>query len=69
MHSGVLKIVRVEPNEKETISSSSRLPSIMTLDVSVNPDSSVSEKVLMDAVAERKCMDRVDVSTHIFITF
>lgn len=65
MHSGVLKVVRLEPNEKDIISSSSRLPSI-TIDVQMNTDSSVSEKVLMDAVAERKSMDRVDVSTHIF---
>lgn len=62
MHSGVLKVVRMEPNEKETISSSSHLPSIVSLDM--NPDSSVSEKVLMDAVAERKCMDRVDENTE-----
>lgn len=66
MHSGILKVVRLEPNEKDVISSNSRLPSITMLDVQMNTDSSVSEKVLMDAVAERKSMDRVDVSTHIF---
>lgn len=65
MHSGVWKVLRVGSNEKEVISSS-RLSSITTLDIRANPDSSVSEKVLMDAVAEKKSMDRVNVSTHIF---
>ncbi|XP_070154186.1 zinc finger protein 236 isoform X1 [Polyergus mexicanus] len=60
MHSGILKVVRLGPNEKDAISSSSCLPSITMLDVRMNTDSSVSEKVLMDAVAERKSMDRVD---------
>lgn len=66
MHSGILKVVRLGPNEKDAILSSSCLPSITMLDVRMNTDSSVSEKVLMDAVAERKSMDCVDVSTHVF---
>jgi len=52
-----------DSSQKDLISSSSSLPTITTLDVQVDPNSSVSEKVLMDAVAERKSMDLADVST------
>ncbi|XP_011870843.1 PREDICTED: zinc finger protein 236-like isoform X3 [Vollenhovia emeryi] len=47
-------------SHKDLISSNSGLSGITTLDVRVDPNSSVSEKVLMDAVAERKSMDRAD---------
>ncbi|XP_011640624.1 zinc finger protein 236-like isoform X1 [Pogonomyrmex barbatus] len=49
-----------DSSQKELTSSNSGLPSIPTLDVPINADSSVSEKVLMDAVAERKSMDHAD---------
>ncbi|XP_020281961.1 zinc finger protein 236-like isoform X2 [Pseudomyrmex gracilis] len=44
-------------SQKEFVSSA--LPS-MTLDVRIDPDSSVSEKVLMDAFAEKKSIDQAD---------
>nr|XP_012214852.1 PREDICTED: zinc finger protein 236-like isoform X1 [Linepithema humile] len=52
--------MEADSSQKELISSSSGLPSITTLDVRVDADSSVSEKVLMDAVAEKKSMDCAD---------
>lgn len=59
--------MEADSSEKELISSSSVLPSLTTLDVRVDADSSVSEKVLMDAVAEKKNMDYADVSiTELF---
>jgi len=51
-----------DSSQKDLISSSSSLPTITTLDVQIDPNSSVSEKVLMDTVAERKSMDLADVS-------
>jgi len=58
--------MEADSSQKELISSSG-LPSITTLDIRVDADSSVSEKVLMDAVAEKKSMDCADVSIIIEI--
>lgn len=60
MHTEAWNVSSMEPDssQKDLISSNSGLPTMTTLDVRVNPNSSVSEKVLMDAVAEKKSMDR-----------
>ncbi|XP_025994826.1 zinc finger protein 236 isoform X2 [Solenopsis invicta] len=62
MHTETWNVLPMEPDssqkESSLISSSSGLPAITTLDVQVVPNPSVSEKVLMAAVAERKSMDR-----------
>lgn len=66
MHTGTWNVSSVEPDssQKNVISSSSGLPSnLTTLDVRADSNPSVSEKVLMAAVAEKKSMDRADVST------
>lgn len=64
VHTEVWNISSVEADssQKELISSNTELSSIAALDVQIDPDSSVSERVLMDAVAERKSMDCPDVS-------
>jgi len=55
--------MEADSSQKELISSNSDLTPMTALDVQIDPDSSVSEKVLMDAVAERKIMDCPNVST------
>jgi len=50
-----------DSSQKDLISSSS---SLTTLDVQIDPNSSVSEKVLMDTVAERKSMDLAVSNVH-----
>ncbi|KYQ57286.1 hypothetical protein ALC60_03808 [Trachymyrmex zeteki] len=63
MHTGTWNVSSVEPDssQKNVISSSSGLPSnLTTLDVRADSNPSVSEKVLMAAVAEKKSMDRAD---------
>lgn len=69
IHTEVWNVSSTEPDssQKDLISSNSGLSGITTLDVQVNPNPSVSEKVLMDAVAERKSMDRTDVSTYEYL--
>ncbi|XP_011330673.2 zinc finger protein 236 isoform X2 [Ooceraea biroi] len=52
--------MEADSSQKELISSNSDLSSITTLDVQLDPDSSVSQKVLMDAVAEREIMGYPD---------
>lgn len=68
MHTETWNVSSTEPDssQKDIISSNSYLPGI-TMDVQVDPNPSVSEKVLMDAVAERKIMDRADVSTYEYL--
>lgn len=53
-------------SQKELTSTNSNLSSITTLDVRVDPDSSVSERVLLDTVAEKKIMEYTDVSIEIY---
>jgi len=62
IHTATWNVSSMEPDtsQKNIISSSSGLT---TLDVRADSNSSVSEKVLMAAVAEKKSMDRADVST------
>lgn len=55
----VVSYVDDDNSPKEFVASA--LPSI-TLDVRIDSDSSVSEKVLMDAFAEKKSIDQADVS-------
>ena len=65
MHTTTWNVSSMEPDssQKNVISSSSGLPSdLTTLDVRADSNPSVSEKVLMAAVAEKKSMDRADVS-------
>ncbi|XP_011137255.1 zinc finger protein 236 isoform X3 [Harpegnathos saltator] len=54
-----IESMKPDGSQKEPISNSV-LPSIVALDVRIDADSSVSEKVLLDTVAERKIMDCVD---------
>lgn len=69
MHTDVWNVSSTEPDssQKDLISSNSNLSGITTLNVQIDPNPSVSEKVLMDAVAERKTMDRADVSTYEYL--
>lgn len=69
MHAEVWNVSSMEPDssQKDLISSNSSLPTMTTLDVRVHPNPSVSEKVLMDAVAERKSMDHADVSIYKYL--
>ncbi|XP_011055241.1 PREDICTED: zinc finger protein 236-like isoform X2 [Acromyrmex echinatior] len=63
MHTTTWNVSSMEPDssQKNVISSSSGLPSdLTTLDVRADSNPSVSEKVLMAAVAEKKSMDRAD---------
>ncbi|XP_018375553.1 PREDICTED: zinc finger protein 236-like isoform X4 [Trachymyrmex cornetzi] len=64
MHTATWNVLSMEPDssQKNVISSSSGLPSDLTMSLDVRADSnpSVSEKVLMAAVAEKKSMDRAD---------
>ena len=66
IHTATWNVSSMEPDssQKNVISSSSGLSSdLTTLDVRADSNSSVSEKVLMAAVAEKKSMDHADVST------
>lgn len=69
MHTEAWNVSSTEPDssQKDLISSNCDLSRTTMLNVQVDPNPSVSEKVLMDAVAERKIMDRADVSTDICI--
>ncbi|XP_032680584.1 zinc finger protein 236-like isoform X2 [Odontomachus brunneus] len=62
IHADTWNVSSMEPDssQKEPISSNSALSSITALNVRIDADSSVSEKVLLDTVAERKIMDCVD---------
>ncbi|XP_014481425.1 PREDICTED: zinc finger protein 236-like isoform X2 [Dinoponera quadriceps] len=62
IHTDTWNVSSMEPDssQKEPISSNTALPSITTLDVRIDADSSVSEKVLLDTVAEKKIMECID---------
>ncbi|XP_012059016.1 PREDICTED: zinc finger protein 236-like [Atta cephalotes] len=62
IHTATWNVSSMEPDSSQkNISSSSGLPSdLTTLDVRADSNSSVSEKVLMAAVAEKKSMDHAD---------
>lgn len=63
MHTDAWNVsIESDNSQKELSSSTSDFSAITAMDIRIDADSSVSEKVLLDTVAERKIMDGGDVS-------